>query len=151
MPSHRVRMANASETFLDPRIGQQRQRVDLRAHKGRGQCEHCQDDKDLRHEGERDFLDLRQCLKERNADTRQHRGSYCRARGNDNRPDSLIDDIEGVCLIHLADNDAGSDRKLRSPFECRYHAVAVDAYRFDDTTDRAVGTGDGPTDNTISL
>src|SRR5690606_37112874 len=51
------------KAFLYARIGQQRERIDLRADEGRGKRQHDENDDDLRHEGQRHFLYLRQCLK----------------------------------------------------------------------------------------
>ena len=85
-----------SEAVLDPRVDQLGEGEDLRADERAGDGDDHQDDDDLRNEGQRHLLHLGQRLEQRDDDADDHRGADRRARGDDDRPDRRLDDVEGV-------------------------------------------------------
>ncbi len=58
-----IRSKRALETLFDARISKQRERVNLRANKWRGEGKYHKNNDDLRHESQRHFLNLGQSLK----------------------------------------------------------------------------------------
>src|SRR5690606_19460646 len=88
------------ESVLDPLENHGREGGDLRAYKWTGEGDGKQDGDDLRHEGERDLLHLRQRLHKGDADAHDHSHDHRRAGGKQDGPDGVLDDVECVSLVH---------------------------------------------------
>ena len=56
---------------------------------------------DLRHEGQRRFLDLGQRLNEGDNQTDDHGGENSRTRGDEDRPDRRLKDVQCIGFIHV--------------------------------------------------
>src|SRR5262249_42559827 len=121
-----------SESVLDPRIDHLGKGGEMRADEGTGDGYDEENDDDLRNESQRHLLDLGQGLDQRDHGPDQHRRADRRAGSNDNGPDRLLDDVEGVPLVHgLAERKPGPDRDLRTILEGSNRTVAVDGNRHD--------------------